>query len=340
MPAEFNASEELTPEQCEEIAALDPYNPFYTYAYSKAREAVDSKAWLLSVKQDRRTVAGCLGFMKTGRLNRSLEIPSLPSVTAEDPFWNGVLNFCRRERVSDLVAHTFASSNVTIPLIAGETSRRARVEYVLNLAGPDLWSEMSSNHKRNAQKAGKAGILIERSVATADCEEHARLQDASMERRMIRGEQVRADSQVRTFAALIEHQAGELFRATQEEKVLSSILILRAKLGGYYHSAGTSSEGMAKGASHLLIRQVAEILREEGMERFNLGSAGVDNPGLERFKTGFGSQAIQLEAAQFGFGSRLQKGLGAVLNMMKRLSEKKLLEKEKRTETEKGRSGP
>jgi hypothetical protein len=340
MAAEFNASGEFTPEQCAEVAALDPYNPFYTLAYARAREAVDSKSWLLSVREDGRIAVGCLGFLKTGRLNRSLEIPSLPCATAADVFWKGLLGFCRQQRVSELVAHSFASSNVAIPKIPGETGRRTRVEYVLDLASPGLWSGMSSNHKRNAQKAQKAGILIERSTAIEHCQEHARLQDASMERRMVRGEQVKADAQVRTFIALIEQQAGEFFRATQEGKVLSSFLILRAERGGYYHSAGTSSEGMAKGASHLLIRQVAEILRGEGMERFNLGSAGADNPGLERFKTGFGSRAVQSEAAQFYFGSRLQRGLGAAVNMMRQFAKERALKKEKLVESEEGHTGP
>jgi lipid II:glycine glycyltransferase (peptidoglycan interpeptide bridge formation enzyme) len=142
-----------------------------------------------------------------------------------------------------------------------------------------------------------------------------------MERRISRGEQVSPDAQIGLSVALLEHHAGELFRATLGNQVLSSILVLRAARGAYYHSAGTSREGMAIGASHLLIRTVVEILRDEGIQRFNLGGADANNPGLERFKTGFGGQAVSLEAAQFYLGNRLQKGLAAMVALLRRFAQ-------------------
>lgn len=340
MATEFNAAGEFKPEQCSEIAALDPYNPFYTPEYAKAREATGSEAWLLWLTEKKQVTSGCLAFMRSGRLNRSLEIPSLPAAGIAEEFWKGLLELCRKDRVSELVAQSFASSSAAIPAIPGTVNRRVREEYILDIGEPKGWAEISSNHKRNIQKAKKAGILIEQDVSGAACEQHARLQDASMERRMGRGEQVQADAQVQVFKALVDHRAGELFRATQDGKVLSSILILRAKRGAYYHSAGTNAEGMALGASHLLIFQVAERLRAEGLARFNLGSAGGDNPGLERFKKGFGTRTVGLEAAEFYFGNRWQKSLGAMGNLVRRLIKGKQASGGNRTEPEKGPSSP
>lgn len=159
-----------------------------------------------------------------------------------------------------------------------------------------------------------------------------------MERRMDRGEEVVADAQTRTPAALVKHGAAEFFRATQDNQVLSSILVLRASRGAYYHSAGTSQEGMSIGASHFLIRRVAEILRDDGMEKFNLGGADSSNPGLERFKTGFGCQAVQLEAAQFYVGSPLQKCLSDILSLVRRLARGRAPEAEDSSKTLEGRA--
>jgi lipid II:glycine glycyltransferase (peptidoglycan interpeptide bridge formation enzyme) len=320
MPAQFHAIPEIARELCSEVAALDPCNPFHTFEYAEAMRSLGTQPWLLLLKEDGRVIGGCTGFLRAGRIKRSLEIPSVPWISPAEIFWAGLSGFCRQKRVSELSLDSFASARTEIPSIPGELSRRVRVEYVLPLANSDFSSGMSSNHKRNAQKAQKAGVTIERTTEVAASKDHVRLQDASMERRMDRGEAVVADAQTRTPAALVKHGAAEFFRATRDGQVLSSILVLRAGRGAYYHSAGTSQEGMSIGASHFLIRQVAETLRHEGMEKFNLGGADASTPGLERFKTGFGCQAVQLEAAQFYVGTPLQRGLGAVVSLVRRLA--------------------
>jgi hypothetical protein len=54
----------------------------------------------------------------------------------------------------------------------------------------------------------------------------------------------------------------------------------QSSTGAYYQSVGTPPEGLKLGASPFLISQVAGILRQEGVQIFNLGGAGEDNPGL------------------------------------------------------------
>jgi hypothetical protein len=317
MAAEFHANRDLTRDLCNELAGLEPHNPFRTLAYANAMRDMGTQPWLLCLKEKDRIVGGCLGFLKVGRLNRILEIPSVPFVPPGSLFWTGLVDFCHKTRVSELLVNSFASKSADIPMLPGEMGRRTRVEYTVPLFQSDLLSAMSSNHRRNSLKAQKAGVLIERSKTVEACQDHAGLQDMSMVRRMRRGEQVAADAEVRTSFALLEHQAGELFRATCGGEILSSILILRASKGAYYHSAGTSSKGMASGASHFLIRQVAEILREEGLEQFNLGGADANNPGLERFKKGFGAQEVLLEAAGFCLASPLRRKTTAAIRSLR-----------------------
>lgn len=320
MPAQFHAILEIPGELCLEVAALDPCNPFRTIEYAKAISSLGTQPCLLFLKEDGRVIGGCIGFLRAGRIKRTLEIPSVPWILPAEIFWAGLSGFCRNQRVSELLVDSFASAKTEIPSFSRELGRRARVEHVLPLANPNFLSGMSSNHKRNAQKAQKAGVIVERTVDVAASLDHARLQDASMERRMERGEDVATDAQTRTPSALVKHGAAEFFRATRDGQVLSSILILRAARGAYYHSAGTSQEGMSVGASHFLIRHVAETLRSEGMEIFNLGGADASNSGLERFKTGFGAQPVHLQAAQFDVGTSLQRGLGAMVNFVRRLA--------------------
>jgi hypothetical protein len=74
--------------------------------------------------------------------------------------------------------------------------------------------------------------------------------------------------------------------------------VITSAEAGYYHSAGVTSIGRYSGASHYLVCQISEALRNEGKKVLNLGGAAPDNPGLLRFKEGFGAIAVPLEAAQ------------------------------------------
>jgi lipid II:glycine glycyltransferase (peptidoglycan interpeptide bridge formation enzyme) len=128
-----------------------------------------------------------------------------------------------------------------------------------------------------------------------------------MVRRQSRGEAVSARITAHSFVAYTRHGAGELFQAMHDGKVLSSILVLLAERGGYYQSAGTSPAGMACGASHFLVYEIAQSLQNRAIELFNLGGTEPQNAGLARFKAGFGTTTVALEAATFFLGSPVQR---------------------------------
>src|SRR5437588_664879 len=184
--------------------------------------------------------------MKSGYLGRSLEITSLPAFPdweGSEVFWGGLLQVCRQHRISDLLAHTYASAAVTIPALPGEIRRRIRCEYVLEVQRLDLWDQLSPNHERNIKRARKAGLQMRRVVDRYACQEHARLIGMSLERRKSRGESVLVDIQVQSFVAMTQSGADEL------------------------------------------------------------------NPGLARFKAGFGASLVKLEAAEFFLGSTIRQRL-------------------------------
>jgi hypothetical protein len=305
----FSAQLEPSDMLCAEVSALAPANPFYTAAFVESRRALGYQPWMLCLCEGARIRMACSAFMWAGRLHRTFEIPSLPPVDAGESFWPELMEFCRRSQVSRLKANSFGSPAVSIPRLPTQMSRRPRCEYVLDLVGADLGGGLAANHKRNIERARRAGLRIERVVDLAACEEHARLIGASMRRRQERGEVVAVDPDSRSWLAMGRAGAGELFQAVLDRRVLSSVFVLKTKIGAYYQSAGTSPEGMATGASHFLVCEIARMLRAESLTVFNIGGADSLNPGLQRFKLGFGAAPVPLEAAEFWLGSAFRARL-------------------------------
>jgi len=92
-------------------------------------------------------------------------------------------------------------------------------------------------------------------------------------------------------------------------KTLSSATVLRSKSSAYYHTAGNHPDGLAVGASHFLLYEIAAELSRESATEFNLGGTHPSNEGLVRFKTRFGARPVDLEAASFYLGGKIRQHL-------------------------------
>jgi len=301
------------------VAELDPTNPFATPEYAEARTALGERPVVLALEEDGRIVVACLAFIQGRLFRRRLQISSLPVLPQRGVFWRGIWQFCRQRGIWFLQVDTYASLAADIPLLEGETSRRDRFEYVLDLESEAL-EIPSSNHRRNIKRAKRHGLTVRRSHNTTDCKQHAKLMDSSMQRRSARGEAVPAEQDTSIAEALLVTGAGELFQVVHEDKVVASMLVLRSTKGAYYHSAGTSPEGMEMGASPFLISEVAAILKNERARLFNLGGADPANPGLQRFKQGFGAQEVPLAAACFCPGSPIRRRVRHTLRLVRSLA--------------------
>jgi hypothetical protein len=119
------------------------------------------------------------------------------------------------------------------------------------------------------------------------------------------------------YQAILQAGAGTLYQAVIGDQVLSSALVLKAARGAYYQSSGTSPDGMACGASHFLVCEIARTLRDEGMELFNLGGADPQNRGLWEFKSGFGAIPVPLESAGVWLGSTLTKKASTAVRLLR-----------------------
>jgi hypothetical protein len=98
-----------------ELSALLPENPFATRSFFQAKDMLGYEAWIFGQRGDSgRLDFACGAFLKGGRLNRNLEIPSAPRVDLGGRFWQGVHDFCRRRKITIVEIGTFGSPPETV----------------------------------------------------------------------------------------------------------------------------------------------------------------------------------------------------------------------------------
>ena len=317
----FQAESGPTADACRWLEEGSTTNPFATGSYLSAMELQGYQPWILSVWQKDRPLAGCGASMKSGRLNKWLQIDSLPTFERQEEeraFWSGLERFCKDHRVSFLQLNSFGARSVSIPHFRYEIWRRGRFEFVLALKDRDLWALLSSNHRRNIRRAMKSGVVVRQASSEEACRQHVSLMAKSMERRSQRGEVILAAEDIDPYLALVQARAAEFYQAVHEDAVVSSILVLKSSRGAYYHSAGTSPEGMSLGASHFLIHESGKNLQAQAVEVFNLGGASEEGSGLARFKGGFGGEVVELESAEVFLGGTLKKTLNRLVEALGR----------------------
>ena len=309
MTSRFSAVKSPNSQLLAQISALAPQSPFDTPAYAAALSARHAVPCALLLQEEQQITGGCLAALAGRKWNRRLEIFSAPCLTSPATFWDGVIDFCRSHDICDLDVQTFAAISPDMPHLDSILSKRERSEYIIDLSAGDYVGSYSKNHKRSINKANKSFLRISSGNALGNYKEHVKLMRESMTRRSERGESVPIPSAQDFDFALIRSGAGQLFQATLDSRVLASILILKSATTGYYHSAGTSPEGMHLGASPFLISEVAKILSESNFKSFNLGGVDPGADGLRRFKSGFGAEEIKLVAACFSMISPLYRAL-------------------------------
>ena len=311
----FHADPDPRPELRAGLEAIHPTNPLCRSAYLDVKRVLGFQPWILTLRNQGKVVSACSAYLRTGRLNRALEIPSLPRLGDPETFWTGVKDLCNSLNITILAVNSMVSGCDPIPVVAKETYRQARHEYVIELSA-DLWKGYREDRKCNIKKARKAGLLISRPVGEAACLEHLRLTSHSLGRRQRRGETDLNYPKLHEMLAVTRGGVGEFFQAVRPDGVaLSSTLVLMARRGAIYALAGTSPEGMACGASTFLLHEVMEATFATGKEVFYMTSAAPDSP-LGYFKASFGAKPVHAEAAEFLVGSRFRFELGRVAQLL------------------------
>ncbi len=316
--SEFAAELDPPAVLCAELAALAPSNPFLTRSYLTAMRAVGLQPWILGLRENGRLVAACAAFLQSGLLARWLHIPSFPAGTPNEVFWNGLLGWCQQAQVLSLTLNSLASARSEWPPLAGVVTRTTRWEYVLELDRDDPWHGLWESHRQRILEAKQAGLEI-RHVKDDDraCREHEGLVRALSKVPAVAPGVSPETTRSRAVRAFTKNNAGGLVQAVGQSRVLASVLVLRAADGAYLHSLGATTEGMAQGAAHFLLRQVAETLRNAGIRKFNLGEADESRAWLETLKAGFSSTKVELESIQVCWGSGVRRKLGSAIQHLR-----------------------
>jgi hypothetical protein len=287
----LQANQVASAAQWEKLQESAPENPFLTAEYALSRQRLGDTPMMLEQGPE-----VCLAFLRRGRVTSGLEITSLP-FTPSSTFLSGLIEFCRNQRIYDTALHTFGSRALSIPTLPREIERRARTEFVMDLALPASQWKIGETHRRHIRRAEKSGVSVRR-VRMEGLEDHLSMCRQSMSRRQERGEAVMSVADSPEVPSIVLNGAGDLFQVVRDDAVLSSMLVIMSRTGAYYHSAGTSQEGMEIGASHFLVHSVARMLQEGGVKIFNLGGAEIENPGLRAFKSRFGTVPVETEAVR------------------------------------------
>lgn len=298
------------------VERSEPANPFFSRAYARAMGSLGLLPVTFHQGPAERPEYAFNAFLERGRLSRTLIVPSMPALEPALFLAGALLPYCRRRGVTALRLESFGSGPAKPPELPAGAEFLRRREFVVDLTVPELLKAFASNHKRNQKRAAKAGVECVESGDAGALAEHYRMLGASMARRRALGE---AGAEARAGGvsqALLATGAGRLFQAVHQGEVVSSILVLTAPEGAYYHSGGSSPGGMALGASHFLFHRVMEIMAAEGKRAFNLGGAEADS-GLARFKQGFGAVEVRLWRCELPLGPAWRRKTASALRLLR-----------------------
>ena len=259
-----------------------------------------------------------IGTLKRGKFGAELIITIL--IQEESCFFFEFLqNFLSSQGITHLVVESINSiaSEMHVPTLHGEYQRYSDVKlYILDLTKDSLYNDISPNHHRNINKAKKNGVLLtltqpdEKSILT-----HLALINLSMQRRSDRGEPTSLATDDSAIKKISQTGAAYIYQATIGEKIFSSKLVFFVNDYAYYHSGGTTEEGMKIGASHFLMYSIVDSLRKKGIKILNLDLASAAAGGLARYKSDFGSEVWKVDRVSCQF----KKLPRLVINAIRRL---------------------
>jgi hypothetical protein len=313
----FTAVVHPAPELCAELECLQPDNPFATRQFLAAEETLGSQPWLFGCRSPRKLVFGCFGFLRIGRLNSTLTIPSLPA--AEEPFWRGLMEFSSSRKLSFLELNTFASPPVEIPALGEERARKRRYEFIVPLGSADPLGGMNKAHRQSVRKGIQAGLQVRESNDARHIDDHVLLIGSSMQRREARGEDVNHEVTRAGLEPYLRSGFCTLFQALRGDEVLSSMSVAHSAGSGYLHTSGTSPAGMTLGASHFLLYEILKAMQRRGAASFNMGGVPDPESGLAKYKQHFGATYVALERAEFSVQRPLNKAINASVDTLRGL---------------------
>jgi hypothetical protein len=281
-------------DQDRRLAALTGGAPFLALAPMRPKSLVRVfEPWIFTLSEGERVAGVGAGFLREARVGRSLVLVLSTPLAGADAFWPGVEAFMRERRASGLIVESAGDGHPAVPRLRGERERLEATTYLIDLPAFDPRGSLATNHRRNVQRAVRAGVELLRRTDAEAAVAHAALVRASLSRIAARGEDADGAPTEAVLRTYLESGRAALFQAAVEGEVRSSDLVVRIGDAAYYLSGGTSPEGNKLGTAHFLMAQIIEHLKAEGARTLNLGYPNA--PGLARFKEGFGARPVPVE---------------------------------------------
>jgi hypothetical protein len=272
------------------------------------------ECWVFGVSRRGDLAGAAAGIVKAGRRTRSLEVVLPPELPETDAFWTGLRRFAETQRIGGVTIEGAGDRRTPVPRLDGESGRRQQTTWLIDLADCDLDASLSKNHRRNVRKAVRNGARFVETTDAAAIRDHLRLSGASLHRRSSRGETVESRADAALFQGYLRSERASFFQARLDERVVSSDLVVRIGDAAWYASGGSDPHGMNLGTSQFLMLELARHLQRTDCKTLNLGFS--EDPGLDRFKAGFGARPVPVERVTLEWGSawnRLQRRAIAAL---------------------------
>lgn len=279
-----------------ELSRFDSDSPYCTLAYARSLRAMGNEVWVFAHQRDGQFEDATLGCVRRSRWSGSLQFPSLAACAGDPAFWEAVYTMARRNGLMDIAANSFCSPEFELPPLQGETYRRRRQEFVVDLQAPELRKFARDDFRANVRKGDKAGLELRRGRDPEMLEAHLAVMQASRHRREERGEEIMESGEADEARIYLAEGAAELFQVVKDGEVLSSRCLLRSAKRASTQTSGSQRKGMTMGAAHFLIFRAAEVLKSEGVETLVCGGAP-EGSTLAEFKRGFCSRIVTLPAA-------------------------------------------
>lgn len=274
--------------------------------YAKMNEALGYKA----ITEEFAGKGYALMIVRDAKRGRYLEIPCGPLMNWGDKaavkaVFAKIADIARQEkcvfvRVRPQLVNTAENMRVLATLGLKKAPMHLAAEHtvMLNLtkSEDELLADMRRQTRYEVRRAGKLGIIVEKSNSDEIFKEFHRVQADTAHRQGF------VPPNLKTLLAEKEafgdNIAIYVAKTAEGEPVAYGMIIRGCKEGDYYEAASTPLNRKLPGA-YALLWQAMRDLKADGYERFNLwGIAPAGQPhhryaGVTTFKTGFGGEIIE-----------------------------------------------
>src|SRR5271157_375567 len=153
-------------------------------------------------------------------------------------------------------------------------------------------SRFHAMHRRNAVTAQKRGIRIEYGNDIADLKDFYKIHVQTRRRQGVPVQPYRFFELI--WKHLFELDLGFVMKAYQNSNCLAAAVFLKFNQTITYKYGASLQEGLSLRPNDLLFSTSIQWACENGFTLFDLGRTDIDNPGLCRFKKGWGADEMPL----------------------------------------------